>query len=388
MPLSFKHHRSPQAVWKAGIFLAVFCGLLVPAAWAFHERGTANCNGCHTMHNSENGLPMDPSAPSGEPWMLLAPSATDVCLSCHASANGAVWGRNPLSPPPEMGAGNFVFLQEDNVNDASNGATSPIPGRACGHNVTSVIMHGMYDPMYSTSPGGSYPVWSLGCTSCHDPHGNDNFRLLYGTGPVKAGNFFFNYPAPKAIGISVLSGSEGLTNHTAYQSGMSAWCGNCHGTYHSAQSVSLFKHPADLPLGPEIAQQYGFYNGSAAPRTGNSATSYLPQVPFEDPAMTVSGQSGPSASSAVMCLSCHRAHASSAPEAGRWDFDVVTLGQDGLQSGSFPIPNPYADPAQKSLCCKCHVNGEDHGQGQTCLSCHGVPTQKSNSRVTTPSILH
>ena len=59
-----------------------------------------------------------------------------------------------------------------------------------------------------------------------------------------------------------------------------------------------------------------------------------------------------------MCLTCHRAHASSGPNAGRWDFNITFLSEDGLESGSYPLPDPYADPAQRSLCNKCHVKDE------------------------------
>lgn len=33
--------------------------------------------------------------------------------------------------------------------------------------------------------------------------------------------------------------------------------------------------------------------------------------------------------------------------------------QDGVESGSFPIPNPYSNPAQRSLCNKCHVKDDN-----------------------------
>ena len=55
-----------------------------------------------------------------------------------------------------------------------------------------------------------------------------------------------------------------------------------------------------------------------------------------------------------MCLSCHRAHATSSPAAGRWDFKVALLADDGRASGSYPIPNPYGGAAQGPLCSKCH----------------------------------
>ena len=63
--------------------------------------------------------------------------------------------------------------------------------------------------------------------------------------------------------------------------------------------------------------------------------------------------------SRMMCLSCHRAHASSAPYAGRWDFNIQTWADEGMLSGSYPIPNPYpiVGPDQGQLCEKCHGTG-------------------------------
>jgi hypothetical protein len=59
-----------------------------------------------------------------------------------------------------------------------------------------------------------------------------------------------------------------------------------------------------------------------------------------------------------MCLTCHRAHASSAADAGRWDFQVTLLHEDGAESGSYQIPDPYASTNQRSLCNKCHNKDE------------------------------
>jgi hypothetical protein len=76
--------------------------------------------------------------------------------------------------------------------------------------------------------------------------------------------------------------------------------------------------------------------------------------------MSITSTEGPSATSRVMCLTCHRAHATSAPNAGRWDFNVTLLDEDGHESGSYALPNPY-DGNQRSLCNKCHSKDEfDH----------------------------
>jgi hypothetical protein len=78
-------------------------------------------------------------------------------------------------------------------------------------------------------------------------------------------------------------------------------------------------------------------------------------VPFEDIGnTTTNGTAGPSATSQVSCISCHRAHASSAPNIGRWDFNLDLWEDEGIESGSYAIVNPYNDPYQRNLCNKCH----------------------------------
>ncbi len=177
--------------------------------------------------------------------------------------------------------------------------------------------------------------------------------MLYGVGAIQDGLFTFTNAAPDAEGIDI-SDSVTNTSHTAYHSGMSAWCGNCHGDFHS-NNVKLI-HPSGEVLGGTIAATYNRYNGTGDQNGAVQATSFIEAVPFEDAAMTTTSTSGPNAGSQVMCLTCHRAHASSAPDAGRWDFLVGTLDQDGVRSGTYAIPSPYTMTGvrQRSLCNKCH----------------------------------
>lgn len=341
-----------KAVWLARALVCIGMGSThLPA---FHDGGVAHCNGCHVMHNSEDGQPVSPERPSGNEWLLIEGSPSDVCLTCHATSFGSLLSESPLSPAPTKGGGNFVFLKEDNLNDGPDGATRRIPGDAAGHNLRAPGYGLATDATLTRAPGGSYPSSQMACTSCHDPHGNSNFRMLFGVGPVQQGNYVFTRPAPLAVGLDVAGvGAEGNGNHTAYLGRMSEWCANCHGEFHD-DSNSPFRHRFGKNLGGGIADVYNRYNGTANPTGGSPATAYLAQVPFEDATATVSGTAGPSSGSRVMCLTCHRAHASSAPKAGRWDFNVTLLSQDGVKSGSYPLPNPYADPNQRQLCEKCH----------------------------------
>lgn len=348
-------------------------------AAAFHDAGVAHCNGCHTMHNSEGNATIVEGGTQGvgvNPYLLKTAKPTDTCLLCHArpgSETGyGVFGTGVLSPKPQKGAGDYVFLLEDNINDGHAGATRPIAGYQAGHNVISDTKGILADPVNTTAPGGTYPASSLACSSCHDPHGTDSFRILYGANRIVRGNdgvsFTFANDAPEAVGISLFGPGESDTHHTAYLSGMSGWCANCHGDFH-ANDANLI-HPSGSVLG-DVAATYNAYNGTTDcvnnPGTGGSpcgtgsqTTAYLAAVPFEDPGTTTSSAGGPTASSRVMCLTCHRAHATSAPNAGRWDFNVTLLSEDGHESGAYALPNPY-DENQRSLCNKCHSKDEfDH----------------------------
>ncbi len=336
--------------------IAIISSMASPGM-AFHDSGVAHCDGCHTMHNSEGG---DPVATSTNFDLLKYETASDLCLSCHESSYGAVFGQDPLSPPPEMGAGNFVFLLEDNLNDAPNGSANPIDGDAAGHNIIAPSRGVIADGNYVNSPGGNYPSSEMGCTSCHDPHGNSNYRMLYGDGQESAQGYVFSFSAPLATGIELDSGGEAVGNHNAYLGGMSEWCANCHLGYLEDHMETTFEHPTEHDLDSDEGDRYNVYNGDADPDGGQSATAYLPEIPFEDPANSVGSTTGPSSASRIICLSCHRAHASSSPRAGRWDFTASFLAHDGIVSGSHPIPDPYSHPDQQHLCHKCHTPGDDH----------------------------
>ena len=334
----------------------------------FHDGGVASCGGCHVLHESQDGAQI-----AAGPELLRARTSTETCLLCHSSGAHSVFAPSVFLPGPEIGGGDFVFLLEDQINDADNGAMHPITGEAAGHSIVAPGAGLTADSRWLNSPGGNFPVADLGCTSCHDPHGNAGFRMLNGVGPVQDGSFSFSRPAPAAEGIdpSTSIASESRDLHTAYQDGWSQWCGNCHGLgYHGEGGASTFVHPVDAPLGTTVASWYAGFAGDLDPTGGDPLKAYLPEVPFEDPTAMPTSAEGPAATSRINCMTCHRAHATSGPAAGRWDFHVENLGDDGVVSGSYAIPNPYLDPNQRQLCVKCHDTG-GHDRSRNCLQCHG-----------------
>ncbi len=180
----------------------------------------------------------------------------------------------------------------------------------------------------------------------------------------------FSFPAPDAEGIALDGPGESNSRHTAYRQGMSDWCGNCHGRYHDDFQTPVvpgggdpLEHPSDEVLDLMARDRYNAYNGDDDPAGGTVATAYLAAVPFEDPASSTTTTVGAGGASRVMCLTCHRAHATSSPAAMRWDFRVTLLLEDGVVSGSYAIPNPYNSPNQGTLCSKCHVGGTGLGSG-------------------------
>lgn len=344
----------------AGLVLLALAAGFPSALFAFHEGGVAQCEGCHVTHSGPAGVPVV------EDGLLLGANATDTCLRCHATASGNTWGTDALAPGPIYGGGAFVFLTEDNLNDSRDGSdpTQWIGGHRAGHNVISLERGTLADPENAVAPGGSYPSSSLQCTSCHDPHDRGgNYRMLYGSdfpdASVEGFVFTYSSAAPEAVGIALDGPPESDAHHNAYVRGMAEWCGNCHGgvNIHEGTLSRFFQHPGDQPLGTELSVNYNDYQGTGEPQ-GPGTDAYVVHVPVEDPFESSTSFRGPvRAGARLMCLSCHRAHASSAPHAGRWDFNIETWADEGAVSGSYPIPNPYAataGPSQRELCEKCH----------------------------------
>lgn len=375
-------------------------GLSVTAQ-AFHDGGVAHCDGCHTMHNSQDGQSIIDGGVVGTTGAHLTIGADpgSTCLNCHAGTGTYhIFSTDGSNFTP---GGDFYWVTKTWTWEEF-GSTVTRNGYRVGHNVIAADFGLVQDPVLSQAPGGTYQSAWLTCSSCHDPHGkkfnsttpiiasgsyrenydsNDaaelgNFRLLadqnYDAGPA----FTFTRGAPTATTPNpfVPGRNETDSSHTDYGQGMSEWCSNCHTTF-LANGVGERKHAAanTATLGQSnININYNAYVRTGD-LTGTQATAYLALVPFErgtnnpentDPTSTV----GPVSTSNVMCLSCHRAHASAFSDAGRWDFEVefiadshpqITDGGAGPndQENSYYGRDMQAEfgEAQRSLCNKCHV---------------------------------
>lgn len=354
------------------ITLVMVLGLSASSVMAFHDGGVAECAGCHTMHNSQDGAPVDAINVNGNAYLLNNGNASDTCLRCHASygqfADGIGYGAG----------GDFSWVTKTFTWSAHGHAYSS-EGDSHGHNVVSPAYGIAADLTLTTAPGGDFQSQYLGCTSCHDPHGNQDFRLLYSSdiGPkYNGGRYSFAADAPIAKGNSrrTVSGSGVETDlaHTVYKSGMSNWCANCHDAFHS-DNTGNFVHPIG-DLGSTIAANYNAYVSSDQLTGGNVATSYMGLVPFEAVNVDLGAvdstnyTQGPGGTDQVMCLTCHRAHASAYQDAARWDMSETFLADshpsisdiDFVQADVDNKDYNYVLPLnQRSLCNKCHM--KDYG---------------------------
>jgi len=383
---------------------------------AFHGGGVAHCDGCHTMHNSQNGQPVINGTTAGtgtNSSLTIGIDPSSTCLDCHGDDGFGryhVLSDNSDANPNRSAGGDFNWVRNDYF-PVIRGNQQTWKGEEFGHNINAADFNFPTPTLLTAAPTSSgatgFPQSDLACSSCHDPHGKvartsntykpivgsgsyggvgldltagvmGNYRLLGSTGynPQGALSAFSN-PAP----IAWASNNNGYYGSKVdYGSGMSEWCANCH-TGFDAVGSTAHRHPAsnDAHLNGE-ASNYNKYVATGD-LTGTKATSYLGLVPFErgvtyndqgyvgllDPDST----EGPDTNSNVMCLTCHRAHASGFKDSGRWAFAeelLVDSLPDGATSGY-----PYAQQegyyyagnridilttfgaGQRSLCNKCHI---------------------------------
>jgi hypothetical protein len=402
-------------------------------AEAFHSGGVGDCIGCHSLHRTDGG---SAGTSNDNSISLMTSDPGSTCLKCHLVAGEkrsnsylvatAEEDMPPGAPPAQLSpGGDFGWLKKSyrwGSGSGEDGGNSP--GERHGHNIVALDFRFSPDTGVITAPGGSFPSARLSCISCHDPHGK--YRRLadgsIGTAgiPIKASGSYDTSPDPSgdgAVGVYRLLGGKGYASslydgapftadppaavspgiynrpedfsdtRVAYGKGMSEWCSNCHPAQLGGTGGGK-AHPAgnDIKFS-SAAANYNAYVASGN-LTGNPATSYSSMVPFEmgtadyavlkGTATSTGGQSaGPSTSSNVMCLSCHRAHASGWDHAMRWNTKAEFLVFNGKYPGVEDIEVPsrvsqgrtraearkaFGDRQatvyatyQRSLCNKCHA---------------------------------
>jgi hypothetical protein len=310
--------------------------------------------------------------------VILGPGETDTapqssllrasCLGCHSKTEGSTW-KDPVTGAPivfnsqqpsynpvmGLAAGNFYWIQTedeyghnifpgnpDNTLTVAPGNVTSGCGVECCHN-----------NLYGVSKG--FGVQRQGCSKCHmmgntdGPIGyhhknNDAAEPLADSADKGWYRFLDGHMSGSGSGVTGVEDSDwqataAVNDHNEYlgfsgtktsaggfsslDNTVTAYCTGCHGNFHIEQDASSvwIRHPSDgvVPNSGECAAAFGASGGTGT---------YDPLIPVARPSLT--GWTGPASTvtlgtDLVMCLSCHRAHASPYFKMVRWDYKSATL---------------------------------------------------------------
>ncbi|MDP3013471.1 MAG: cytochrome c3 family protein [Candidatus Subteraquimicrobiales bacterium] len=371
--------------------LIVFCFLLLALssllyAFSLEARVTGECSNCHTMHNSQGGSDMQTgyASTSGAKASLLRANS---CLGCHATTGSGSTGvggapivyntsqptygdSQPDGKRVGLAAGNFYWTTEASAGGQSRGHSLGVIPYLDDASTPSTPLTYQRGSCGTNCHG---QLSNKGCKSCHLPahHKGDSsggwadkdngyYRFL---GPLTSASADHKwgvrgYEDPdwqKTSGSSDHNEYSGEGKAAPYFS-ISHFCVGCHYKvwdgkckHFVADPSTSTKHQATLVL-PDpgvVGAKYKGYVGYGEHPSG--PWDYDPKLPIAR--TNISTGSWPynrvnhSSTDALMCLTCHRAHASPYNKMLRWDNTVV-LADQGTYYGCLGChsPDPQTPP--------------------------------------------
>ncbi|MEW6459418.1 MAG: cytochrome c3 family protein [Bacillota bacterium] len=381
--------------------VSLFCVLVFAApafAWTHGQffATTDACAGCHVAHAAQ--------APN---LLKAGPTQTQFCFLCHGDGcssapydvedgyTRAVVGGGVYASTAGGFVNEFVDANSNNIVDSGELKTVTSRHNVWGFSTESGPVDGTDLAGDTIIPGGINTIaGSSGfvCASCHDPHGggtvpiggyvtgsstSPNPRLLRRSFALSGGTADGCYMKFKmdtvgeftyqGVSSGVYKVSEyhadydfdGVLDTTKY--GSSYWCGGCHDRFKSylpdGSTGGLFgtmmKHPtfghAALPSGADSSMA----SGTPLEKDDDPDNSYLPNR--------------------VGCLTCHRAHSTTATRAGwatSWPRDSSAPTATSNTSALLRMDN-------RGICYNCHgaaqyncMNDTRTFNGIKCRNCH------------------
>ncbi len=296
---------------------------------------TGICSNCHTMHNSQNGQVMTFDSSPGAYDALLR----DTCIGCHSSATASTW-QDPLTGAPiiynstepthgsnGLAGGNFFYVSTANDDK--------------GHNVFSTNLDGV---LGNIPPGGSDISSQIRCSGTYGCHGHNGRQsgdtsIDDETSAIRGSHHGSDLPMNGSLtevseNYRFLLGIKGVedsdweqdvlaTSHNEYNGSIvsatdtvSFLCAECHGDFHTWEggasevgtATPWLRHPTDIAL--KSTSEYAEYTAySLLAPVARPAPDSVPNTSLVTPGTDI-----------IMCLSCHRAHASPYFKMLRWDY--------------------------------------------------------------------
>jgi cytochrome c553 len=185
---------------------------------------------------------------------------------------------------------------------------------------------------------GSGKTLALTCASCHDHHGNTNYRNLRfdpadagDSLVVEAGRDVFWNAAPAQPPTANGSAAAYALGNIGYRSGLNAWCTSCHdqiaANAPAAPPAHFNAHPTEVAVGGFSESKHvdvrhwltGTGEGFLVenPIAGEG----IPRLPFLQPEATdVATSRQVQSTNELFCGTCHGAHGTSHARGLRWPY--------------------------------------------------------------------
>lgn len=208
---------------------------------------TETCGQCHSLHKARGYR------------LLRGSSLENTCFLCHDGTQS------------NYNVKKGVFF------NGSSEVLSPAGGFDPGFGFTSSHLVGQKGLI----PGGTSSIFSLACTSCHNPHGTTNHRNLQNTVNGTSGITVATQIAGPGRAVTTASGKEVIS----YQAGIVSFCTACHADYKNYNSpetlgnIDRWRHRVDVPLTGGLSVSFpdpGLYTTlpTQGPPTGANITGY------------------------------------------------------------------------------------------------------------------
>ncbi|MFH0926415.1 MAG: cytochrome c3 family protein [bacterium] len=311
---------------KGIIFAYIIIDLLILTSPAFaqkYHKGVAICSDCHTMHHSEDGDV--PNLPGQWKWSneaktyLLVNSINDTCLICHDGPDCTGEDDAPPDIVGNLNGGSFYIRAAGQLEEVNS-----LSGNPNGHDLGG-------EPGFIPGSKDSSQKMQIACSSCHNPHGSNNYRNLV----ANPGN---NNDIQPVTGVK-----EDVASPTSKQydvrnihylnssNGLSQWCKGCHPLFHENVCGIGACDNGDTPDdGDEwIRHPIGGVTMSEGVSNGHLDDKYWfstikSRVPVVSPSNNI-----PNNDNEVFCGSCHKAHGSGHKYGLIYDNPATETPEDG-----------------------------------------------------------
>lgn len=270
---------------------------------AGHGATADSCAACHRAH-------------TGQAEELLTQGQTLLCYSCHG--NGATGADTDVEDGQWTGgaggslrAGGFTNSRIKAEDPVANQIAASTPEAVSSeHDIDATGVMWGNGATWGSGIGGTL---ALACGSCHDPHGNGNYRILK---PKPGGQGTTDVNVTQTTPTPVYVTTNYLDVSYVSQTGISSWCSQCHTRYKAAS--------AGLSDAAETIFKYR-HESDGASATGGASN------PYND--------------GNASCVRCHVAHGTNAVTYGP---ATSTPGPTQTPGGPTATPTPTVDPGYSS----------------------------------------